>query len=327
MRQNQPKDENIMPLTLVGSEHLWSIQWFVSGATQMAQVTGNGITIEYDTFGESSEKPLLLVMGLGAQMTRWREEFCQLLAQQGHYVIRFDNRDVGLSERFDSAGAPDMAQLFMQAQAGEAITAAYTLDDMAQDAFGVLDALGIDRAHICGASMGGMIVQTMAIQQPQRVLSMVSIMSTTGNPDLPSSTPEASAALMSPAGTSLESVLDRAVAVSRVIGSPDYQDTADQIRQRAQADFERSFYPVGVARQMAAIAASGNRRPLLTQVSTPTLVIHGTDDPLVPLAGGIDTHEAISGSRLETFAGMGHDLPEALWSKIVGSEQTQQAAT
>jgi pimeloyl-ACP methyl ester carboxylesterase len=283
----------------------------------MAQVTANGINLEYDTFGDPAARPLLLVMGLGAQMTRWRPEFCELLADEGHFVIRFDNRDVGLSQKFDEAGVPNMAEIFMQAQAGQPVSAPYTLDDMADDAVGLLDVLGVDRAHVCGASMGGMIVQTMALRHGPRLRSMVSIMSTTGNPELPKATPEASAALVSPAGTTLDEVLDRAVAVSRVVGSPAYPDAAEAIRERARADFERCSYPVGVARQMAAIAASGNRRPYLPKVATPTLVIHGKDDPLVPLAGGIDTHEAIPGSRLAVFEGMGHDLPEALWDDIV----------
>lgn len=290
------------------------------------QVTANGITIEYDTFGDRRDRPLLLVMGLGAQMTRWRPDFCQLLVDQGHYVVRFDNRDIGLSQKFDDAGVPNMAQIFMQAQTGQPVTAAYTLDDMADDAVGLLDALELERAHVCGASMGGMIVQAMALRHAHRLRSMTSIMSTTGNPDLPKSTPEASAALLSPAGTSLEDVLKRAVSVARVIGSTVHLDDEDTIRARARADFERSFYPVGVARQMAAIAASGNRRPHLGRVTTPTLVIHGKEDPLVPLAGGIDTHEAIPGSRLEVFEGMGHDLPEPLWTDIIRhiSEHTQR---
>lgn len=283
----------------------------------MPQVSANGITIEYDTFGDASARPLLLVMGLGAQMTRWRPEFCVRLADQGHYVVRFDNRDTGLSHKFHDAGVPNMAQIFMQAQAGEPVSAAYSLDDMADDAVGLMDALDIDRAHVCGASMGGMIVQAMALRHGPRLRSMISIMSSTGNPDLPRSTPEASAALLSPAGTTLEEVLTRAISIARVIGSPVHLDDEDTIRSRARADYERSFYPVGVARQMAAIAASGNRRPHLERVTTPTLVIHGKDDPLVPLAGGIDTHEAIAGSRLEVFEGMGHDLPEVLWPDII----------
>jgi len=283
----------------------------------LAKITANGIAIEYDTFGDPAGRPLLLVMGLGAQMTRWRPEFCELLVDAGHYVIRFDNRDIGLSHKFHDAGIPNMAEIFMRAQAGQPVSAPYTLDDMADDAVGLLDALGIERAHVCGASMGGMIVQAMAVRHGPRLRSMTSIMSSTGNPELPKATPEASAALVSPAGTTLDEVLDRAVSVARVIGSSVYLDDAETIRARARADFERSFYPIGVARQMAAIAASGNRRPHLERVTTPTLVIHGKEDPLVPLAGGIDTHQAIPGSRLEVFEGMGHDLPEPLWHEII----------
>jgi pimeloyl-ACP methyl ester carboxylesterase len=292
----------------------------------MPSVTANRITLEYDAFGDPGGRPLLLVMGLGAQMTRWQPGFCEMLAERGHYVIRFDNRDTGLSHKLDDAGMPNMAEIFLRAQGGQPVTAPYTLDDMADDAMGLLDALDIDRAHVCGASMGGMIVQVMAVRHGQRLRSMVSIMSSTGNPDLPKSTPEATAALLSPAGTTLEEVLERAVQVARVIGSPGYPDDAEAIRARARADFERNYYPVGVARQMAAIAASGNRRPHLARVTTPTLVIHGKDDPLVPLAGGIDTHEAIAGSRLAVFDGMGHDLPEALWPDVVRhvSEHTER---
>jgi pimeloyl-ACP methyl ester carboxylesterase len=283
----------------------------------MPQILANGISIEYDSFGDPAGRPLLLVMGLGAQMTRWRPEFCELLADEGHFVIRFDNRDVGLSHKFDDAGVPNMVEIFMKAQAGQPVSAPYTLDDMADDAVGLLDVLGVDRAHVCGASMGGMIVQTMALRHGHRLRSMVSIMSSTGNPELPPATPEAMAALLSPAGTTLDDVLDRAVTLWRAIGSTAYPDSADRIRRQARADFERSFYPVGTARQMAAVAVSGNRRPHLHQVTTPTLVIHGKNDPLVPLAGGIDTHEAIPGSRLEVIEGMGHDLPEPLWNDIV----------
>lgn len=283
----------------------------------MTAITANDITLEYDTFGNKSERPLLLVMGLGAQMTRWRPEFCEMLANNGHYVIRFDNRDVGLSQKFDDAGVPNMAEMFAEMQAGKMPNAPYTLSDMASDAAGLLEALGIDTAHVCGASMGGMIVQQMAIDHGPRIRSMTSIMSSTGNPDLPQSTPEARAALTSPAGTTLEEVLDRAVANNRVIGSPAYQAPEEDIRARAKFDFERSFYPVGVARQMAAIAATGNRKPGLQDIAIPTLVIHGKADPLVPVEAGIDTHQAIAGSTLRLFEGMGHDLPEELWPDIV----------
>jgi pimeloyl-ACP methyl ester carboxylesterase len=292
----------------------------------MASITANSISIEYETFGNPADRPLLLIMGLGAQLTRWPEAFCQLLAARGQYVVRFDNRDVGLSQKFDAAGVPNMAQIFAQAMAGESVSAAYNLSDMASDAAGLLDALGITAAHVCGASMGGMIAQVMALEHGARVKSLTSIMSTTGNPTLPSATPAASAALMSAAGTKLEEVLARAVTVARATGGSAFPVTDAEIRQRAQTDFERSFYPVGVARHMAAIAATGNRKPRLQTLVMPTLVLHGKDDPLVPLTGGIDTHEAISGSILKVFEGMGHNLPEPLWPELVLaiSDHTEQ---
>ena len=275
----------------------------------MASVIANDILIEYDTFGEPGGRPLLLVMGLGAQMTRWRKEFCELLAAQGHYVIRFDNRDVGLSQKFDTAGLPDMGRILAQAAAGETVSAAYSLSDMANDAAALLTALDIPTAHVCGASLGGMVVQVMALEHGSRLRSMTSVMSTTGDPTLPKATPEAMAALMSPAGNSLEAVLDRAVRNAAVIGGPGFPAPEAEIRALAKSDYERCFYPQGVARQMAAVAATGNRRPRLEKLVMPTLVIHGEDDPLVPLSGGLDTHAAIPGASLKVFEKMGHNLP------------------
>jgi len=283
----------------------------------MTATTANNITIEYDTFGDPNGRPLLMIMGFGAQMTRWRPEFCELLANEGHYVIRFDNRDVGLSQKFGELGIPDMAELAAEAARGGNPKVPYTLFDMADDAAGLLDALGIETAHICGASMGGMIAQCMAIKHGQRMRSMTSIFSTTGNPELPPATEEAMAALTSPAGTTLEEVLDRAVKNAKIIGSPAYPEPDADVRARAKADFERSFYPEGASRQFVAIGATGNRKPALQSVSMPTLVIHGKADPLVPVEGGIDTHEAIKGSKLRLYEGMGHNLSEPLWPEIV----------
>lgn len=292
----------------------------------MTAITANDITIEYDTFGSPDDRPLLTIMGFGAQMTRWRPEFCQMLADAGHYVIRFDNRDVGLSQKFPELGIPDIAAMAAAVQAGEQPNVPYTLFDMADDAAGLLDALGIETAHICGASMGGMIAQCMAIQHPHRMRSLTSIFSTTGNPDLPPASPEAMAALTSPAGNTLEEVLDRAERNAQIIGGSTYVDPVEDVRARAKADYERSFYPEGTSRQMAAIAATGNRKPALQSVKIPTLVMHGKADPLVPVEGGIDTHEAIAGSRLVLFDGMGHSLAEALWPDIVKaiSEHTRE---
>ncbi len=285
----------------------------------MAQLAANGIQIEYDTFGERTGRPLLLVMGLGAQMIHWRAEFCQQLADAGHFVVRYDNRDVGLSTKLDSAGVPDIAAMMAQAAAGEPVSAPYTLDDMALDGFGVLDALDIPAAHICGASMGGMIVQAMAINDPKRVKSLTSIMSSTGNRDLPPSKPEAMAALMSPAGTSRDEVLARSVSVSKIIGSPGYPADPEEVQARALEAFERAFHPVGVARQMAAVASHGSRKPALANLELAALVIHGKADPLVPVEAGIDTHEALRGSQLMLIDGMGHDLPRQVWPQIVSA--------
>jgi len=284
---------------------------------QMAQLTANGIRIEYDTFGSRDARPLMLVMGLGAQMIHWRDEFCGLLADRDHFVIRFDNRDAGLSEKFGHLGVPDMGEMAARLMAGEPAQAPYTLDDMAADAFGLLDALELEAAHICGASMGGMIVQAMALKEPARVHSMTSIMASTGNPALPPSTDEAMAAMLSPAATNREEAIERTLSVSRVIGSPGYPVEEDQARLRAADGYDRCFYPEGVARQMAAIASHGNRKPALSELNLPALVIHGAADPLVRVEGAHDTHEALEGSRLMVLEGMGHDLPEPLWPEIV----------
>lgn len=285
----------------------------------MPNVASNGIQIEYDTFGDNSASPLLLVMGLGAQMIAWDAEFCRLLAEKGHHVIRFDNRDVGLSTKIEDGGVPNMAEVFAARQRGETVEAPYNLSDMSDDAFGLLDALGIAKAHIAGASMGGMIVQTMAIEHPERVITMTSIMSSTGAPDLPPSSPEAAAALVTPAPTDRAGNIEHRVKSSRIMGSVESLRDEGRVREMAGAAFDRCFYPVGVARQMAAVAASGSRRELLAGVRVPTLVIHGSIDPLVPISGGEDTHKSIAGSEMLVIEGMGHDQPKAVWPQVIGA--------
>lgn len=282
----------------------------------MPRVSTNGITVEYDSFGSRSDRPLLLVMGLGAQMIHWDDAFCEGLARSGHYVIRFDNRDAGLSTRFDAAPVPDMGALVTQLMTGQQPEVPYTLDDMAGDAFGLLDALDIERAHIAGASMGGMIVQAMALLRPERVRTLTSIMSSTGNPALPPASPEAMAALTSPVPADLEGYLARSVEVARIIGSPGFPFDEARIRERARLAHERGIYPQGTARQMAAIVAHGNRRPRLEQLALPALVIHGSADPLVPVHGGRDTLEALRGAAWLEIEGMGHDLPPGTWGPI-----------
>ena len=282
----------------------------------MPQHLANGLLLEYDTFGQEGARPLLLVMGLGAQMTLWDEEFCALLADRGHFVVRFDNRDIGLSTKLDEAGVPNLPELMARAFSGQPVEAPYTLHDMADDAAGLLDALELEHAHVVGASMGGMIAQTLAIRHPQRVASLVSIMSSTGNPELPPAKPEAMAVLMRERPDDRDQVIQAAVEASRVLSGPGFPFDEQRIRERAARDYDRSFYPAGMARQMAAIVASGSRVPHLPRVSAPTLVIHGDADPLVPLEGGHDTAKHIPGAELLVIEGMGHDLPQPAWLRI-----------
>ncbi len=285
----------------------------------MPQAAANGIQLEYDTFGDSANPPLLLVMGLGAQMIAWDEEFCGLLAGAGHHVIRFDNRDVGLSTRIESGGVPNIPAIMEARLKGEPVSAPYLLADMAADAAGLLDALGIAKAHIVGASMGGMIVQEMAIRHPERVLTMTSIMSTTGAPDLPPAKPEAMAALTTPAPADREGFIAHTVNTSKLIGSAPHLIDEARLHLLAGRRFDRAYYPIGIARQMAAIMASGSRREALAAVRLPVTVIHGAIDPLVPVEGGIDTHKAIAGSQLLVIDDMGHDLPAPLWGQFTAA--------
>ncbi|MDO9336020.1 MAG: alpha/beta hydrolase [Caulobacter sp.] len=283
----------------------------------MPQLSANGITIEYDERG--SGDPLLLIMGLGAQMTRWPEGFCDQLAARGFRVIRFDNRDVGLSSKMDEAGLPDMAAVFTAFASGAVPPVAYTLREMSEDAVGVLDALGIDKAHIVGASMGGMIAQLVAADFPGHVLSLTSIMSTTGNRELPTGTPEAMAALSTPAPNpheDLESFLTAGLKTAHIVGSPGHVDEA-ALRDRMTADFQRAYAPAGFMRQYAAVLASPDRRPKLKGIKVPTTVIHGEVDALVNVAGGRDTADNIPGAELLVIPGMGHDVPPVFWEQII----------
>jgi len=283
----------------------------------MAQARANGLTLEYETFGRPADPPLLLVMGLGAQMILWPDEFCRQLAGRGRWVIRFDNRDIGLSTKLDHLGVPDIMQLASAALMRQPVEAPYLLADMAADAVGLLDALGIATAHVVGASMGGMIVQQMAIDHPARLRSVTSIMSTTGNPDLPPATPEAMQALLTPTPADREGAIERGVAVFRTIGSPGFPFDEKMFREQAARAYDRCFHPVGMVRQLAAILASGSRKEKLGAVKLPALVIHGAADPLVPLAGGQDTAAAIPGAELLVIEGMGHDLPEGAWPRML----------
>ena len=277
------------------------------------KANANGIELEYDEHGHPADPPLLLIMGLSAQMTMWRDEFVDELASRGFRVIRFDNRDIGLSSFMDEAGVPDIAAALTT---GELPPAAYTLDDMADDAAGLLDALGIERAHIVGASMGGMIAQTFAIRHPDRTISLCSIMSTTGNPEVGQADPALVGELfMAKPPTNAEEAEEAGIQATKLIGSPGYPADEQRVREYARSAFERSFHPAGVARQLLAVVHQPDRSGALAKVLAPSLVIHGDADPLVTPSGGQATAAAIPGAELWVQAGVGHDLPPALYAE------------
>lgn len=280
----------------------------------MPAVQANGLTIEYEERGASDAPVILLVMGFGAQLTLWPDDFCDALADGGFRVVRFDNRDIGLSQKFDHAPVPDIMDLTMRAMRGEKLDVAYTLDDMTLDAVGLLDALGIETAHVIGMSMGGMIAQLLAANHAPRVKSLVSIMSTSGNPGLPPGKPEVLQTLTNrPTDPDdREALIAHGVKVFKMIGSPGYPVDDAALRARVSQSIDRSFYPQGATRQFAAIIAGGSRVEALKTISTPSLVIHGADDPLVPVDGGKDTARHIPGAELRIVDGMGHDIAPGL---------------
>ncbi|HEY3889303.1 MAG TPA: alpha/beta hydrolase [Caulobacteraceae bacterium] len=262
----------------------------------MAKAQSGAVAIEYETFGEHANEAVLLINGLGSQMTRWPEAFCALLVDKGLFPIRFDNRDVGLSTWLSDGDK-------------------YTAADMAADAAAVLDAVGKAKAHIVGVSMGGMIAQEFVAAYPERSLSLTSIMSHSGNPELPQPTSAAMATLNArPVDRTDPNFIADSVKRAETIGSPAYPWPPGALAARAQAEAGRAFNPPGVARQMAAIRASGDRRARLATITVPTMVLHGEADPLVPVAGGRDTAASIKGAELRIIPGMGHDLPPALYA-------------
>jgi pimeloyl-ACP methyl ester carboxylesterase len=273
----------------------------------------NGIEIEYDTFGSPADPAMLLVMGLGMQMTGWEPGLCTQLAAQGFHVIRFDNRDIGLSTHFDSAPLPDPFAVL----AGDAGNVPYLLADMADDAAGLLSALGIERAHVVGVSMGGMIVQELLLRHPERLLTACSVMSTTGARNVGQPTPAAATVLVSPPAQNRQQAIDRGVEIWQVLQSPAYAQPESVLREQEAAFYDRSYHPAGSVRQLAAIIASPDRTPGLREVTVPTLVIHGEADPLIEISGGRATAAAIPDSVLRTYPGMGHDLPPELWDSFV----------
>ena len=298
----------------------------------MPQVQANGITIEYESFGRAGDQTVLLIMGLGGQMTMWPVAFCKGLAERGFRVIRFDNRDIGKSTHLTNLGTPNVPEAMMKLMSGQPFAAPYHLEDMAQDAAALLDALGIENAHIVGASMGGMIAQIVAAKHPKHTRSLVSIMSTTGNRSLPQAKPEAMAALMTPpASDSREDRIAAGMKVWRVIGSPGYPATDDELREAVTREIDRVPYdPAGFARQFVAIVAATPRNDILKSVTCPALVIHGAADPLVPVEGGKDTAASIPGAQLTIVPGMAHDFTDALvpiYLEHVGAFVTQVERT
>jgi len=268
----------------------------------VAKAAAHGIFIEYETVGDAAARPILLIGGLATQLIHWDDSLCEDLAGRDLYVIRFDNRDAGLSTKCDD---PENLR-------------AYTFDDMADDAVGLLDALDIGKAHILGTSMGGMIAQTVTIRHPSRVLSLISIYSTTGNRNLPPPDPEVIKLLLAPAPQERAAHVEHMVALYRAMAGKGFPFDEGWARAIAARAFDRSFSPAGTARQVNAVMTQPDRRHALASVAAPALVIHGTDDPVVPMEAAIDTAEAIPGARLMLIEGMGHDLPHGgAWPRIV----------
>ncbi|MGW5049183.1 alpha/beta fold hydrolase [Streptomyces griseoluteus] len=281
-------------------------------------VVSSGVSIEYESFGDPADPPVLLVMGLGAQMLAWHEDFCRALADRGRYVIRYDNRDCGLSTKFDEHPV-DMGKFMATVSSGDIPTALtmvpYRLRDMADDGLGLLTALGIERAHVVGSSMGGMIAQTMALSSPERVLTLTSMMSSTGETEYGRSSPEAQATVSSPKPADREGYV-RAAEKELVWASKRYGDAAAQ-RELAAASYDRSYYPAGVGRQLGAMILSGSRADALRELRVPTLVIHGLDDTLIDPSGGKRTAELVPGAELLLIPDMGHDRPRELWPQLI----------
>jgi pimeloyl-ACP methyl ester carboxylesterase len=281
------------------------------------QVHANGLQIEVDDQGPKDGPAVLLIMGLGMQLIAWPQALVNALVGRGFRVVRFDNRDMGLSQGFDHAGMPNMALAGLKYALHLPVSSPYTLADMGRDALGVLDALGIAQAHVCGASMGGMIAQHLAASEPQRVASLTLMMTTSGARSLPQPPWPVRKALMSrPRAPGADAAVKWILQVLRVIGSPAYPMSPEALRERALASVQRAWHPEGSARQLLAVVADGDRTPLLHRITAPTRIVHGIADPLVPVACGHDLAAHIAGAETDFIAGMGHDLPEALLDRF-----------
>ena len=283
------------------------------------QLSANGIALEVEDHGPVGGEPLLLIMGLGMQLIAWHEDFVASLVGRGFRVIRFDNRDIGLSQRFDNLGVPNLTVDALKYTVGLPVRSAYSLADMAADSAGVLDALGLASAHVCGASMGGMIAQQLALRHPKRVKSLTLMMTSSGSRRLPGPSLKVRAAMLSrPKAPGDEaSIVEHLMGIYRLIGSPAYPAEAGWLRQRLAMSVRRSVRPDAVARQLTAIAADGDRSALLARLKLPVQIIHGLADSLVPVAAGHDLKRKIAGAELDVIEGMGHDLPVPLWPRFV----------
>jgi pimeloyl-ACP methyl ester carboxylesterase len=292
------------------------------------RVSANGIELEVEIEGQEDARPLLLIAGLGGTLVTWDDEFCHELAERGHRAIRYDARDMGRSTILSHLGPPDVEGAMAAAARGEQVPAPYDFGDMADDAAALLDALGIDAAHVAGRSMGGMVAQVMAIRHPTRVLSLTSIMSTTGNRDLPPPTAEAVETLMRPKPEDRDGHVQINVENERALAGSGFPFEEAFVRRREERSFDRGFDEDARARQLVASITSGDRREALSKLQVPTLVIHGTEDSLVVVEGGIDTANAVPGARLELIRGMGHALPRGAWPQILNaiSELTRSAS-
>lgn len=275
------------------------------------------VSLSYDSFGDPQHPPIMLIMGLATQLIHWDEEFCRLLAARGFWVIRFDNRDIGNSSKLDAEGVPNLLGMFARQMFGRTLKAPYLLDDMAQDTLTLMDVLSVPHAHVVGVSMGGMIAQCMALLAPERVLSMTSIMSTTGNRSLPKPKKSVSMLLARPQPKEEEAFVQQTLSLWQVLHGDTYDFDAERVGNMIRRARQRSFHPKGVIRQLAAILASEDRTRRLRDLSVPTLVMHGDDDPLVPLACGLATKDAVPNARLRVFKGMGHTLPKEVWSAMI----------
>jgi pimeloyl-ACP methyl ester carboxylesterase len=282
------------------------------------RVRANGIAVEVEDSGNADRPAVVLVMGLGMQLVAWPDRFVDALLDAGYRVIRFDNRDIGLSQHFDELGVPNIVWESFKHRFGLAVHSPYTVADMAADTLGVMDALGIARAHIVGVSMGGMVAQRVALAAPDRTISLASIMSSSGARYLPGPKPHVVQALLSrPAGYDEESIVDHFVHVFRVIGSPGFPMDELELRQRIRIATRRSYHPVGTLRQLTAVAADTRRADELPRITAPALVLHGRADPLVPLACGHDTARRIRGAQFHAIDGMGHDLVPGVAARLV----------